>query len=57
MYLLNIEMKYSNVILNSMTSKLLSKGDKDTKIRTICQFPEKLSFDKEKGQYYRCEQL
>ena len=50
-------MKYPNVILNSMTSKLLLKGDKDAKIRTIRQFPKNLSFNKEKGQYCRSEQL
>ena len=50
-------MKYPNVTLNNMTSKLLSKSDNDAKIRTKCQFPEKLSFNKEKGQYCRSEQL
>ena len=50
-------MKYPNVILNNMTSKLLLKGDKDAKIRTLSQFPENLSFDMEKDQYCRSEQL
>ena len=49
-------MKYPNVLLNSMTSKLLLKGDKDAKIRTIRQFPKNLSFNKEKDQYSRSEQ-
>ena len=42
-------MKYPNVLLNSMTSKLLLKDDKDAKIRKIRQFLKNLFLIKKKA--------